>query len=90
MHSSFVTRDFPSDLEHYSANVEIELHTGGRKLFPSHAGSDSLIFPEAIRLNETIGELLVKIDGREHRWTLALRPSKMPRRIVEIESHVPF
>lgn len=76
--------------ERYSANVEIELYAGDRVLDPAQVHRDAVIFTEPVVLNETTGELVVKIDGREQRWTLTLRPSNKPRTVVEIETHVPF
>ena len=58
--------------ETFSANVELNLYVGGRKLPVGHLGPDFGLLDQPAQLEATEAELETIVDGRVSRWPIRL------------------
>jgi len=64
----------------YSADVELWLILNGRQLALSHLWHDGFIARERIVHPPTEAEVVLTVDGREHRWPVFLPDGLSPER----------
>ena len=69
----------------YSADVRIELLIDGQSIPVAQAGGDRLVFRQPVSFSTPYGELLMRIDGHEQRWRVALRTTTQPERVIAAE-----
>ncbi|HMQ15672.1 MAG TPA: hypothetical protein PKC49_06840, partial [Phycisphaerae bacterium] len=69
----------------YSADVQIELRIGGKRFPVAQTGGGKLILDQPTMLPSSEGEVVMHIDGHEHRWRVALQPTTQPERVIAAE-----
>ncbi|HXE52649.1 MAG TPA: hypothetical protein VN541_06510 [Tepidisphaeraceae bacterium] len=72
-------------LKGYSAKVKIDLFMNDRRFSVGQVGGGMLIFDEPTALPDTSGELVLTVDGHEHRWAICLESDQPPARIIHAE-----
>lgn len=66
----------------YSAQVQIELRIAGVRIPVAQTGGGRLIFDRPLMLPASEGEVVMHIDGHEHRWRVVLQPPQQPERVI--------
>lgn len=57
----------------------------GRRLKVAQAGPHRLFFAEPVVLSSSTGQLVISIDGREHKWSVLVPTLSAPTDRVDIE-----
>ncbi|HEY4329243.1 MAG TPA: hypothetical protein VGN88_05870 [Phycisphaerae bacterium] len=75
----------PNATDGFSAKVELELYIGVNRYSLAQSGGGRFILAEPARLPGNCGEILVRVNGHEHRWLATWQESEEVRKVIRAD-----